>query len=87
MGVTGDRPVAACAQVLGPITSVYRWEGRVDDSTEWLVLFKTANDRVDALQAHILGNHSYAVPEVIRTPIVGGSPAYLAWLTAETRPA
>jgi periplasmic divalent cation tolerance protein len=76
--------VAACAQVVGPIKSTYWWEGKIDKAEEYLILFKTPNDQADALQEHILAHHSYDVPEVIRTPITGGNPAYLAWLTDET---
>jgi periplasmic divalent cation tolerance protein len=77
--------VAACAQVVGPIKSTYWWEGKVDHADEYLIIYKTPNDQADALQAHILAHHGYDVPEVIRTPITGGNPAYLAWLTDETR--
>jgi periplasmic divalent cation tolerance protein len=78
--------VAACGQVVGPINSVYRWEGRVDSAQEWLVLFKTTAERVDALIEHVQALHSYHVPEIISTPITGGSPAYLEWISDETRP-
>jgi periplasmic divalent cation tolerance protein len=77
--------VAACAQIIGPITSTYWWKGKVDSAEEWLILFKTPHHRADALQAHILSHHSYEVPEVIRTPITGGNPAYLGWLNAGTQ--
>jgi periplasmic divalent cation tolerance protein len=77
--------VAACAQVVGPIRSVYWWAGAVAREQEWLVLFKTGADRSEALADHIRRNHSYDVPEIIMTPIIGGDPAYLAWVTAETR--
>lgn len=77
--------LGACAQVIGPITSVYRWEGAVQTDTEWRVEFKTAADRVTALTEHIKANHGYDVPEIIATPIVGGSTEYLAWLIDETR--
>ena len=77
--------LAACAQVVGPITSVYRWEGAVQTDPEWRVEFKTAADRVAALTEHIKANHTYDVPEVIATPINGGSAEYLAWLIDETR--
>jgi periplasmic divalent cation tolerance protein len=77
--------VAACAQVIGPINSTYWWEGKVEQAEEWLILFKTPDDRADALQTHILSQHSYDLPEVIRTPIAAGNPAYLAWLGAQTR--
>lgn len=78
--------VAACGQVVGPITSAYWWDGGVQEAEEWLVLFKTAADRSDALAEHIQANHAYDVPEVITTQLVGGNPAYLAWLHRETRP-
>jgi periplasmic divalent cation tolerance protein len=80
-----DARLAACAQVVGPITSVYRWEGAVQTDPEWRVEFKTAADRVPALTEHIKANHTYDVPEIIATPISGGSAEYLAWLIDETR--
>jgi periplasmic divalent cation tolerance protein len=76
--------VAACGQVLGPITSVYRWQDGIEDATEWLVLFKTTAERSGALVDHVRERHSYDVPEVVVTPITGGNPAYLAWLGEET---
>jgi periplasmic divalent cation tolerance protein len=75
-----------CAQVVGPITSVFRWEGKVQTEQEWRVEFKTAADRVAALTEHIEAHHSYDVPEIIATPITGGSAEYLTWLVHETRP-
>jgi periplasmic divalent cation tolerance protein len=77
--------LAACGQVVGPIDSVYWWDGKVERAPEWLVLFKTAADRWPVLVEHIRANHTYDVPEVIVTPILGGNPAYLAWLTEQTR--
>ncbi|WP_410625486.1 divalent-cation tolerance protein CutA [Amycolatopsis sp. cmx-8-4] len=77
--------LGACAQIVGPVTSVYRWEGAVQTDQEWRVEIKTTTDRVAALTARIAQLHRYDLPEVIATPIEGGSAAYLAWLTAETR--
>jgi periplasmic divalent cation tolerance protein len=77
--------LAACAQVAGPITSVYRWEGAVWTDPEWRVEIKTATDRVAALTEHLTAQHAYDVPEIIATPIEGGSAEYLAWLIEETR--
>jgi periplasmic divalent cation tolerance protein len=77
---------AACGQVVGPITSVYWWEGRIDDAQEWLVLLKTSAAQVDALIEHIASEHAYDVPEIISTPIAGGHPAYLAWISEQTSP-
>jgi periplasmic divalent cation tolerance protein len=83
-GVVGAR-LGACAQIFGPITSVYRWEGEVRTDTEWRIEIKTAADRVIELVAAIRADHGYDVPEIIATPIEGGSAEYLAWLISETR--
>ena len=77
--------VAACAQVGGPITSTYWWQGEPQTAEEWRVTFKTPVDRYDALEAHILANHEYDLPEVLALPVIAGNPAYLSWLSEETR--
>ncbi len=63
---------------------MYRWEGSVKTDQEWRVEIKTATDQVAALTEHIKANHSYDVPEIVVTPITGGSKAYLSWLVDET---
>jgi periplasmic divalent cation tolerance protein len=78
--------VAACAQVVGPIKSTYWWEGKVETAEEWYVVFKTTAERYPALEAHIREHHSYDVPEIVLMPIVAGNPAYLEWVSTETRP-
>jgi periplasmic divalent cation tolerance protein len=75
-----EQRLAACAQISGPIQSVYRWEGKVDSSREWVCAIKTTRDTYDAVEAAIRGMHSYDEPEIIATPIVAGSAGYLAWL-------
>jgi len=77
--------LAACAQVGGPITSTYWWQGAVESAEEWQVVFKTTTDRYADLEAHIRGHHSYQVPEILCTPVSAGNPSYLSWLAAETR--
>ncbi len=77
--------LAACAQVVGPVTSTYLWKGDVESAVEHQVHFKTAADRADALVAHLLAAHPYEVPEVVVTPVLGGNPGYLAWIVTETR--
>lgn len=77
--------LGACAQIVGPIISVYRWEGDVQTAQEWRVEIKTATDQVAALTEHIKANHSYDVPEIVVTPITGGATDYLSWLVDETR--
>ena len=77
--------LGACAQIVGPVTSVYRWEGAVQTGQEWRVEIKTTADRVPALTARLRQLHSYDLPEIIATPIEGGSAEYLAWVTTETQ--
>ncbi|MGH3833101.1 MAG: divalent-cation tolerance protein CutA [Pseudonocardiaceae bacterium] len=81
-----DACLAACVQIVGPIRSIYRWEGEVQSAQEWQCWIKTSADRLDALTEHIKKNHTYDMPEVVALPIVGGSADYLSWVTAETRP-
>ncbi|MEU1078122.1 MULTISPECIES: divalent-cation tolerance protein CutA [unclassified Streptomyces] len=76
--------LAACAQITGPMTSVYRWQGTVETAEEWRVQFKTAAARYPDLERHLLAAHPYDTPEIIATPAVRGSADYLAWLAAET---
>lgn len=80
-----EAKLGACAQIVGPITSVFRWDGAVQTEQEWRVEIKTAADRVPMLTEHLRAAHSYDVPEIIATPIDGGSAAYLSWLVDETR--
>lgn len=77
--------LAACAQLVGPIRSTYWWDGAATTDEEWLIVMKTAADRLDDLVAHLRGAHPYDVPEIVAVPVVGGNPDYLDWLTAETR--
>lgn len=80
-----DAGLGACAQVIGPITSVFRWEGAVQTEQEWRIEIKTAADRLEALTEQLRADHPYDVPEIIACPIVGGGAPYLSWLTEETR--
>lgn len=79
--------LAACAQVHGPMTSVYWWNGGVDEAREWRVEFKTTVERGPELSDHLRGMHSYDVPEIVCLPVVDGAPSYLAWVRDSTRPA
>jgi periplasmic divalent cation tolerance protein len=75
-----ERRLAACVQVSGPITSRYRWEGGAQTEQEWQCLAKTTRAAYDEVEAAIREVHSYDEPEIIATPIVAGSPGYLAWI-------
>ena len=78
--------LAACAQVSGPVTSTYWWDGQVETADEWRVTYKTTSARYGTLEQHIREQHGYDVPEILCSPVIAGNPAYLDWLDAETRP-
>lgn len=79
-----EERLAACTQVM-PAQSVYRWEGRIERSGEWIVHAKTRDKLAAAVEARIAELHSYDLPEIIRLKVDGGSSAYLNWVEAETR--
>jgi periplasmic divalent cation tolerance protein len=78
-----DRLVA-CGSVLGPVSSVYRWEGRVEEASETQVLLKTRRGRWPALLAAVEALHPYDVPELLAVPVALGLPAYVDWIGNET---
>ncbi len=80
-----ERRLAACVQVVGPVTSVYRWQDTIETSREWQCVMKTIGMRYAELAQAIAELHPYEVPELIATEIVAGSPAYLAWIAQETK--
>jgi periplasmic divalent cation tolerance protein len=79
-----EQKLAACAQISGPITSIYRWQGEVETATEWLCLIKTQESLYPELEKEIISLHSYETPEIIAVPIIKGSRDYLSWLQNET---
>ena len=77
--------LAACANVLpAPTTSVYWWEGKVNEAEEVSLILKTRAELVDRLVTLIKERHSYDCPCVVALPIAGGNPAFLDWIDAET---
>lgn len=78
-----ERRLAACVQLLGPIRSFYRWEGRVQDDREVLVSIKTVASAVARVTAAIEELHDYDVPQVLVLAVDGGAEAYLRWLARE----
>jgi len=76
-----ERRLAACVNVIPGVCSFFRWEGRVCEEPERLLLVKTTEARLDEVRRAIAELHSYDVPEVVVLPIEGGSDAYLAWLS------
>ncbi len=78
--------LAACVQIEGPITSVYRWEGRIETAAEFRLTFKTLPAHLAALEKQVLATHPYTVPEwiVVRAELV--SEKYLSWAQANSSP-
>ena len=90
---TGDRiaqalvteSLAACVNVIPGVVSTYRWQGEIQRDDELLLVIKTRREKMEALQARAIELHPYDTPEVIALDITGGSPAYLNWITDNTR--
>jgi periplasmic divalent cation tolerance protein len=80
-----ENRLAACVNLISPIRSIYRWEGKICDEIEWLLIIKTQQQRVEALEEKVKSLHSYSVPEIISLPIVKGSLPYLNWLEEMTK--
>ena len=76
--------VAACVNVVGPVTSVYRWRDAVETAGELLLLIKTPADRYPALEQALRALHPYEVPEIVAVPIERGHQDYLEWVQSCT---
>ena len=77
--------LAACVQVAGPITSTYRWRGKIETAEEWQCWAKSRRELYDEIEQAIRHIHPYEVPEILALPILAGGADYLAWLEAELR--
>ena len=77
--------LAACVQIVGPIISTYRWQGKIEAGEEWQCWAKTRGELFARVEEAIRRIHPYEVPEILAVPVVAGSANYLAWLDAETR--
>ncbi len=80
-----EQGLAACANILPQMTSVYPWRGSLEVASEGVLILKTATDKVEALEQWIQEHHPYEVPCILQLPIAGGNQAYLDWLRAELR--
>jgi len=77
-----EERLAACANLVPQITSIYRWEGAVQEDSEVLLIVKTSAAQAAALTERVLALHPYAVPEVLVLPVESGAGAYLDWMRA-----
>ena len=80
-----QRRLAACVQIVGPIRSIYRWQGKIETAEEWQCWAKTRRELYEPIEQAIRRLHSYDVPEILAIPIVVGSADYLAWLDVEVK--
>jgi periplasmic divalent cation tolerance protein len=78
--------LAAAAQLVAPVSSVYWWRGEINRADEWLLFMKTTTERFDELAARVRALHSYEVPQIIAVPLVAGTTDYLDWIRQETTP-
>jgi len=76
--------LAACVNLVTPIRSIYRWEGKIWDEKEWLLIIKTQKHRFEELEKKVKSLHSYSVPEIVSLSITEGSSAYLEWIRENT---
>ena len=76
--------LAACVNVVGPVRSIYSWEGSLQRDEEYLLIIKTRETSFEPLASRVRELHAYATPEIIALPIHAGSEAYLAWVAGAT---
>lgn len=75
-----EQRLAACVNIVAGVTSIYRWQGRIEEEGEQLLVIKTVDANVDSLREILLAHHPYDVPEFLVLPIASTSEAYGAWL-------
>ena len=77
-----EQRLAACINIIPGLTSIYRWQGKLEKDTEVLLLIKTTLDRYHAVESTIQRHHPYELPEIIAVTVEDGSPDYLRWITS-----
>ena len=80
-----EEHLAACVNLVSPIRSIYRWEEKIWDEKEWLLIIKTQKQKFKELEKKVKSLHSYSVPEIISLPIVEGASSYLQWIKENTK--
>ena len=85
-GLASDERLVACVNIVAGVTSIYRWQGVVEEASEVLVIMKTVAERLPSLVARVRELHPHKVPEVVALPVDAALPAYAAWVADETAP-
>ncbi len=80
-----EKRLVACAQISGPIRSIYRWKGVVEDTEEWLLIMKSKASLYPRIEEEIRRQHPYELPEITATSIEGGLAGYIDWIMDETQ--
>jgi periplasmic divalent cation tolerance protein len=81
-----ENRLAACVNIFEKMTSIYRWEGKIHQESETVIIAKTRTELIDDLVARVKALHSYTVPCIVSLPITGGNPDFLNWIENETKP-
>jgi periplasmic divalent cation tolerance protein len=79
-----EERTAACVQIIGPISSLYWWEGKIEEAEEWICLAKAKSEDYQRIESLIRENHSYSLPEILAMPVSAGNKDYLAWISEVT---
>ena len=77
--------LAACVQVLGPVSSSYWWNGNIETANEWLCIIKSKKSLYNKIEAAIKKMHPYQIPEILALPVIEGNKDYLKWLDNEVQ--
>ena len=80
-----EERLAACANLIDGMRSIYRWQGKVEEAVETVMIAKTREDLLQSLTDRVRALHSYECPCVVGLPVPGGNPDYLEWIASETR--
>lgn len=80
-----EKKLAACCTIIGGVTSVYEWQGKIEKSEECQIFAKSRSALFPALMAEVKNLHSYQVPEIVALPVTAGLPAYLDWIDEVTK--
>jgi periplasmic divalent cation tolerance protein len=78
-----EKNLAACAQIIGPISSIFWWKNNINEEEEWLIIIKSRKDLYEELEHAIMKVHKYEIPEILAVPVLAGAKSYLEWLDGE----